>query len=96
MGVIIDYEPYGSTPPHRHGTASVTGYVLQGTVRSAMNDDPAREYGPGENWFERPGCHHKMSENPSTTEPARLLAVFVVDSDFKFEDVMILDPGYEQ
>jgi hypothetical protein len=26
-----------------------------------------------------PGAHHKISENASTTEPARLLAVFVVD-----------------
>ena len=31
-------------------------------------------------WFESPGGHHRVSENASATEPARLLAVFVVDA----------------
>jgi hypothetical protein len=30
-----------------------------------------------------PGDHHGVSENASDTEPARLLAVFVVDTDEK-------------
>ena len=33
----------------------------------------------GESFFETPGAHHKISENASDSEPARLLAVFVVD-----------------
>ncbi len=35
----------------------------------------------GESWSERPGAHHTISENASTTEPAKLLAISVVDTN---------------
>jgi quercetin dioxygenase-like cupin family protein len=38
-------------------------------------------YRAGESFAELPGDHHAVSENVSDTEPARLLAVFVVDTD---------------
>ena len=38
-------------------------------------------YRAGENFSEFPGDHHGVSENASKTERARLLAVFVVDTD---------------
>ena len=34
-----------------------------------------------ENFSEMPGDRHAVSANASTTEPAKLLAVFVVDTD---------------
>jgi hypothetical protein len=37
-------------------------------------------YRIGEGWFESPGAHHRVSANASDTEPARLLAVFIVDA----------------
>ena len=37
-------------------------------------------YRAGETWFESPGAHHLVSENASNTEPARLLAVIIVDA----------------
>ena len=37
-------------------------------------------YRAGESFFETPGAYHRISENASTTEPARLLAVFVLDA----------------
>ena len=37
----------------------------------------------GESWYENPGSHHRVSRNASATEPAKLLAVFVVDTDEK-------------
>ncbi len=40
-------------------------------------------YHVGDNFYEEPGAHHDVSANASKTEPARLLAVFVVDSDEK-------------
>jgi quercetin dioxygenase-like cupin family protein len=40
-------------------------------------------YRAGESFSELPGDRHAVSENVSGTEPARLLAVFVVDSDEK-------------
>jgi quercetin dioxygenase-like cupin family protein len=38
-------------------------------------------YQAGESWAEVPGDHHGVSANASDTQPARLLAVFVVDTD---------------
>jgi quercetin dioxygenase-like cupin family protein len=38
-------------------------------------------YGTGESWVEAPGAHHRVSENASSTEPAKLLAVFVANTD---------------
>ena len=37
-------------------------------------------YRAGENFSEMPGDHHGVSANASDTEPAKLLAVFVVDT----------------
>ena len=53
-------------------------YVLSGQIRSQVDGEPARVYKPGETWYEAPGAHHVISENASSTEPATLLAVFVV------------------
>jgi quercetin dioxygenase-like cupin family protein len=46
-----------------------------------VNDGPKRIYRPGESWYETPGAHHVVSRNASATGPAKLLAVFVVDTD---------------
>ena len=40
-------------------------------------------YRAGESWSEQPGDRHLVSANASDTEPARLLAVFVVDTSEK-------------
>jgi quercetin dioxygenase-like cupin family protein len=78
---IIDYPPGGGSAPHRHvRSAFIYAYVLSGLIRSQVDDEPARVYRPGETWFESPGAHHRVSENASDTEPARLLAVIVVDA----------------
>ncbi len=78
---IVDYPPGGVSGPHRHArSAFVYAYVLSGQVRSQVNDGPARVYRAGETWFESPGSHHRVSENASDTEPARLLAVVIVDA----------------
>ena len=45
-----------------------------------MNDEPERTYKAGESWTEKPGDHHQVSHNSSNTEPAKLLAIFVVDT----------------
>lgn len=46
-----------------------------------MNDGEARIYRAGESWSEPPNARHEISRNASETKPAKLLAVFVVDSD---------------
>ncbi|KMO28369.1 cupin [Methylobacterium aquaticum] len=80
-GVLVEYGPNGSSPAHRHaGSAFIVATVLAGAVRSQVNDGPARVYAAGESFTERPGDRHGVSANASATEPARLLAVFVVDT----------------
>lgn len=46
-----------------------------------MNDGPTKVFEKGGTWFEAPGCHHKVSDNYSATEEAKLLATFVIDSE---------------
>lgn len=78
---IVDYPPGASSVPHRHArSAFVYAYVVSGAVRSQVNDEPVRVYRAGETWFETPGSHHRVSANASDAEPARLLAVLVVDA----------------
>nr|WP_234831140.1 cupin domain-containing protein [Rhodopseudomonas palustris] len=81
-GVLVEYGPGGSSPPHTHArSAIIYATVLEGEVRSKVNDGPEKVYAVGENWTELPGDHHGVSANASTTKPAKLLAVFVVDTN---------------
>lgn len=80
VAMKIKIAPNGSTPPHTHGGAFVTGHVLEGCVFNKMNDEPLRVFKAGESWFENPGCHHKVSDNFSKTEQAVVLATMVVDT----------------
>jgi quercetin dioxygenase-like cupin family protein len=78
--LVVDYTPGGKSPPHRHGSAFVVGYVLSGSIRSQINGGEQRVFHTGESWTEAPNDHHMVSENASETEPAKLLAIFVADS----------------
>ncbi len=81
VSVLVAYAPGGKSPAHRHaGSAFIFAYVLSGAIRSQVDDGPVTVYRAGESWFEAPGAHHRVSENASESEPASLLAVFVVDS----------------
>jgi quercetin dioxygenase-like cupin family protein len=88
---IVDYPPGASSAAHRHApSAFIYAYVLSGEIRSQVDDEPARVYRAGETWFESPGARHRVSANASDTEPARLLAVLVVD--VADEQLVIPDP----
>lgn len=80
-GVLVEYGPGAGSPAHTHAkSAFIYATVLEGAIRSRVNDAPAKVYQAGENFSEMPGDHHGVSENASATAPARLLAVFVVDT----------------
>lgn len=82
--VTVEYAPGGKSGSHRHAkSAFIWAYVLEGAFRSKVDDGPERIYRAGEWWTENPGAHHEVSANASDTAPAKLLAVFVVDSDEK-------------
>jgi quercetin dioxygenase-like cupin family protein len=82
--VLVEYGPGAGSPSHRHpASAFIYATVLEGKIRSKVNDAPERVYQTGESWTEVPGDHHKVSANASATKPARLLAIFVVDTSEK-------------
>jgi quercetin dioxygenase-like cupin family protein len=79
--VLVEYEPGAGSPSHRHPTSAfIYARVLEGAIRSKVNDEPEHTYKAGESWTEKPGDHHQVSRNASDTEPAKLLAIFVVDT----------------
>ena len=79
---VVDYPPGGASAPHVHGkSAFVYAYVVAGEIESKVNDGTTRVYKAGESWFEPPGSSHPVSRNASKTKPAKLLAVFVADTD---------------
>ena len=81
VAVVVNYPPGGKSPAHTHASSAfIYAQVLSGSIRSQVNDEPVKIYHVGEGFYEMPGSHHKISENASATEPASLLAVFIVDS----------------
>jgi len=84
IAVVVDYAPGGASRPHTHAkSAFIFAYVVSGTIESQVNDQPKRFYHAGESWYETPGSSHRVSRNASATEHAKLLAVFVVDTEDK-------------
>jgi quercetin dioxygenase-like cupin family protein len=84
IAVVVDYAPSGASPAHTHAkSAFIFAYVLSGEIESQVNDGPKKVFHAGESFYETPGSLHAVSRNASKTEPAKLLAVFVVDSDDK-------------
>ena len=81
-GVLVEYGPGGYSPGHTHAkSAFIYATVLEGAIRSQVNDGPVKTYKVGQNWSEQPGDRHRVSANASKTKPAKLLAVFVVDTN---------------
>lgn len=79
-GVVVEYGPGGYSPSHTHAkSALIYATVIEGEVRSKVNDGPDKIYRTGENWTELPGDHHVVSANASATNYAKVLAVFIVD-----------------
>jgi len=74
--------PGGYSPGHTHAkSAFIYATVLEGEIRSQVNDGPVTTYKAGQSFSELPGDRHRVSANASETRPAKLLAVFVVDTN---------------
>ena len=77
-----DYAPGAASPSHTHAkSAFIYAYVISGAIESKVNDGETQIYRAGESWSEPPGAMHSISRNASKTEPAKLLAVFVLDTN---------------
>ena len=74
---VVDFPPGYKSDVHHHA-GSVFAYVLTGRIRSQNSATGlARIYEVGETFFEPPGSDHLITENPSSTESASLLAIHV-------------------
>ena len=83
-GVLVEYGPGVVSTAHTHPrSAFIYATVLEGAIRTSVNDGPAVVYKAGQNFAEMPGDRHSVDENASKTEPAKMLAVMVVDTDTK-------------
>jgi quercetin dioxygenase-like cupin family protein len=82
IAVEVDYAPGAASVPHTHAkSAFIYAYVISGAIESKVNDGKTRIYRAGESWSEPPGAIHSISRNASKTERAKLLAVFVLDTN---------------
>ena len=91
-GVLVEYASGGTSSAHTHPkSAFIYATVLEGAILSSVNNGPVVTYRAGQSFSEMPGDRHSVSENASKTEPAKLLAVFVVDTDEK-----VLTTPYEK
>jgi hypothetical protein len=59
---IVTFPPGAQVAPHRHGDAFVFAHVHR----------------QGENWFEEPDANDVAIKNVSSTDPAKLLVVFIL------------------
>ena len=83
-GVLVEYGPGGYSPGHTHAkSAFIYATVLEGAIHSQVNNGPVTTYTAGQSFSEMPGDRHGVSANASKTKPAKLLAVFVVDTNEK-------------
>jgi len=83
-GILVEYGPGVASVGHTHPkSAFIYATVLEGAIRTSVNDGPPVIYRAGQNFPEMPGDRHTLDENASKTEPAKLLAVFVVDTSEK-------------
>ena len=81
-GVLVEYGPGGSSQAHMHpASAFICATVLEGAIVSQVNDSPAKTYRAGESFSELPGDRHAVSRNASKSKRAKLLAVFVLNTN---------------
>ena len=81
-GVLVEYGPGGYSPGHTHPkSALIYATVLEGEIRSQVNEGSVTTYKAGQSFSELPGDRHSVSANAGKTKPAKLLAVFVVDTN---------------
>ena len=82
IALEVNYAPGAASPSHTHAkSAFIYAYVISGAIESKVNDGETRIYRAGESWSEPPRAIHSISRNASKIEPAKLLAVFVLDTN---------------
>jgi quercetin dioxygenase-like cupin family protein len=76
--VEVTYGPGESSPPHSHPCA-VTGYVVEGALRTQVRGEPEAIYRVGESFYEAPNGVHLLSANAGREQATKFIAYFVCD-----------------
>jgi len=72
--MLVEYGPGGYSPGHTHPkSAFIYATVLEGAIRSQVNDGPVTTYKAGQSFSELPVGRHGVSADASETKPAKLL-----------------------
>jgi quercetin dioxygenase-like cupin family protein len=80
-GTRVQYGPGGYSPAHSHpNPADIYATVPEGAIRSRV-DLSTMTYKAGQRFSELPGDRHGMGSNASKIMSARLLVVFVVNTN---------------
>ena len=78
--VQVTYPPGATSNAHRH-PCPVVGYMISGTMRMQVSEQPVAEYKAGDSFVEMPTDVHRMATNPSPDTPAVFLVTFVCDKE---------------
>jgi quercetin dioxygenase-like cupin family protein len=73
---LIVYPPGGDGSNHSHPVVGI-GYVLEGTMISAFDDDPEKTFVAGESFIDK-ASFHRVSRNGSDTEFMRFVIAYTV------------------
>ncbi|KAM0542642.1 hypothetical protein ACHAPJ_012721 [Fusarium lateritium] len=97
---------HSATPPHSHAGAAIVATVIKGHVLNQMvhthtdpktgktteHDSGPKIYGPGESWYEAPGCHHVRSETVGDEEAQFIANMIISDDVFDGLDIKARSP----
>lgn len=72
----VTYAPGQVSASHQH-PGPTFGYVVKGSIKWAIDGQPAKTLTAGQTFFEPLGSVHSTSANASTTEPAVISVVIV-------------------
>jgi quercetin dioxygenase-like cupin family protein len=65
------------TVAHRHD-CELFGYVLEGNVNVGLNYDAPKSFKAGEMFYEKRNIIHSYTNNPNSTQPAKVLLIFII------------------
>lgn len=73
---LVEYPPGADGSGHSHPVVGV-GYVIEGSVISAFDDDEPETFVAGQSFMDA-ASFHRISRNGSATEPLRFLIAYAV------------------
>ena len=83
--VELNFPPGVSAPAHRH-PGPIVGYVVDGRMRFAINNETDQVVPAGGTFFEPPGVLHSAFGAASPDAPVRILAFLVVPTGSRLTD----------